>query len=145
MSLQAFKQSKSGALVGSILKTQDALAQMEAKSREGRPAVEAVGARIAETVGKLDDEEKKLVGRWVKQVLESRGWIPSKKGRVAPGNLFSRGTVYRPCAQNSSAELRPSAAERIASARAILAQSPHPMMSSQELIAERRREFEREG
>ena len=145
MSLQAFKQTRTGALVGSILTTQDALARMEAKSREGRPAVEAVGARIAETVGNLDDEEKKLVGRWVKQVLEPRGWKPSKKGRVAPGNLFSRGTVYRRPAQNSPAEQRKSAVERIALARAILAQSPYPIMSSEELIAERRREFEREG
>ena len=145
MSLQAFKQSKTGALIGSILATQEALAHMEAKSCEGRPAVEAVGARIAEKVGKLDDEEKKLVGRWVKQVLEPRGWTPSKKGRVAPGNLFSRGTVYRRFAQNSPAEQRPSAVERVALARAILAQSPQPTMSSEELIAERRREFEREG
>lgn len=143
MSLQAFKQSKTGALVGSILTTPDALARMEAKSREGRPAVEAVGARIAETVGKLDDEEKKLVGRWVKQVLEPRGWMPSKKGRVAPGNLFSRGTVYRPRTNTSPAEQRPSAAERMALARAILATMPYPIMSSEELISERRREFER--
>lgn len=144
MSLQAFKESKNGALVGSILTTPDAITRMETKSREGRPAVEAVGARIAEIVGKLEDEEKKLVGRWVKQVLEPLGWKPSKKGRVAPGNMFARGTVYSRLAENPSRQ-RPSAAERIALARAILNQSPYPIMSSEELIAERRREFEREG
>lgn len=145
MSLQAFKESKNGALVGSILTTQDALTRMEQKSREGRPAVEAVGARIAEIVGKLDDEEKKLVGRWVKQVLEPRGWKPAKKGRVAPGNMFARGTVYRrPAATNAEPEkaIRPTAAERMAAARAILATMPFPIMSSDELIAERRQEFE---
>jgi hypothetical protein len=143
MSLQAFKESKKGALVGSILTSEDALTRMEAKSREGRPAVEAVGARIAEIVGKLD-EEKKLVGRWVKQVLELRDWKTTKKGRVAPGNMFARGTIYGPRVDTPSGQ-RPSAAERIALARAILNQSPYPIMSSEELIAERRREFEREG
>jgi hypothetical protein len=147
MSLQAFKQSKTGVLVGSILNTHEALARMEAKSREGRPAVEAVGARLAEKVGKLDDEEKKLVGRWVKQVLEPLGWKPSKKGRVAPGNMFARGTVYqRQGVANAShvATVRPSAVDRVAAARKILAQSPYSIMSSDELIAERRSEFERE-
>lgn len=143
MSLRAFQASKTGALVGSILTTRESLARMEAKSREGRPAVEAVGARIAEVAGALDDEEKKLVGRWVKQVLEPLGWLPSKKGRVAPGNLFARGTVYRRRATISAEQ--PNAAERVLRARAILGQSSQPMMSSDELIAERRRESEREG
>jgi hypothetical protein len=143
VSLQSFKHSKTGAIVGSILTTQEAVARMEAKSREGRPAVEAVGARIAEKVGDLDDEEKKLVGRWVKQVLEPYGWTPAKKGRVAPGNLFARGTVYRRAIPMLT-EPKLSAAERIERARAILAETPFPIMSSYELIAERRREFERE-
>ncbi|MFM2410844.1 MAG: hypothetical protein RL481_1672 [Pseudomonadota bacterium] len=147
MSLQSFKHSKTGALVGSILTTQEAVARMEAKSREGRPAVEAVGARIAEKVGDLDDEEKKLVGRWVKQVLEPYGWTPAKKGRVAPGNLFARGTVYRRshvAIVDPKTTPRRSAAERVAAARAILATMPYPIMSSEELIADRRREFERD-
>jgi hypothetical protein len=146
VSLQDFKSTKTGALVGSILTEPSALARMEAKSREGRPAVEAVGARIAEKVGSLDDEQKKLVGRWVKQVLEPRGWRPVKKGRVAPGNMFARGTVYRrhtlvDAALNTTPP--PSATERLAAARAILATMPYPIMTSEELIAERRREFER--
>lgn len=143
MSLETFKQSRTGARIAPILADPAGVAAMERKSREGRPAVEAVGARIAATVGELADEEKKLVGRWVKQVLTPRGWVASKKSRVAPGNLFSRGTVYQRPSPASANERRPSAAERIAAARAILAQSPFGIMSSDELIAERRREFER--
>ena len=143
MSLEAFKHSRKGALLAPILASEAELAKMEAKTRAGRPAVEAIGNRIASKVGELNDNEKKLVGRWVKQVLGSRGWVPSKKGRVAPGNLFSRGTIYQRPGQPSLAEKRPSAAERLAAARAILATMPYPIMSSEELIAERRREFER--
>lgn len=149
MSLETFKQSRTGARIAPILADSSGVAAMERKSREGRPAVEAVGARIAATVGELADEEKKLVGRWVKQVLAPHGWVPNKKGvRVAPGNMFSRGTTYRrpaPAqpAEAKPAEIRPSAVERLAAARAILATMPYPIMSSDELIAERRREFER--
>jgi hypothetical protein len=143
MSLKQFKNSKAGSLIAPILMAPDSLARMEAKSLEGRPAVEAIGASIQIKVGTLDDDEKKLVGRWVKQVLEPRGWAPYKKGRVAAGNMFARGTIYRRLTANVLQQ-RPSAAERIAQARAILAETPYPMMSSQELIAERRKEFERE-
>jgi hypothetical protein len=142
MSLDAFKLSRAGSRIGAILTDPAELSAMERKSREGRPAVEAVGAKIAASVGQLDDEEKKLVGRWVKQVLGPRGWVPSKKGRVAPGNLFSRGTVYRHLALNASKDRQP-AAERVVAARAILAQSPHGVMTPEELIVERRLAFER--
>jgi len=111
MSLETFKQSRTGARIAPILADPAGVAAMERKSREGRPAVEAV--------------------------------VACKKSRVAPGNLFSRGTVYQRPSPASANERSPSAAERIAAARAILAQSPFGIMSSDELIAERRREFER--
>jgi hypothetical protein len=136
MSLQDFKHTKKGAAIGAILARPDALSRMEQFSRADRPAVEAVGADIAAAVGSLDDKERKLVGRWVKELLASRGLIPDRKGRVAPGNLFARGTIYR--------FVRPVArlggARRLAAARAILAASPGAIMSSEELIADRRRE-----
>jgi hypothetical protein len=143
MSLETFKRSQTGARIAPILADPSGVSAMERKSRDGRPAVEAVGARIAQVVGKLDDEERKLVGRWVKQVLIPRGWVPLKKGRVAPGNLFSRGTIYRRLGSVKSEVQSLGAAERVAAARAILAQSPFEIMTSEELIAERRREFER--
>lgn len=141
MSLEAFKHSRKGSLLAPILASEAELERMEAKARAGRPAVEAIGSRIESTVGRLDDEEKKLVGRWVKQVLASHGWVPCKKGRVAPGNLFSRGTIYRRAAADGNASAEPDAAARLAAARAILATMPHPIMSSYELIEERHRAF----
>lgn len=141
MSLEAFKHSRKGERIAPILASEAELAKIEAKARAGRPAVEAIGARIASEVGSLSDQEKKLVGRWVKEVLVGRGWKPIKKGRVVAGNLFSRGTIYRK--QADVVPSRASAAERVAAARAILAQSPYPIMSSEELIAERHQAFER--
>ncbi len=143
MSLESFKNSRTGVRIAPILADPSKVAAMERKCHEGRPAIEAVGASIAATVGSLDDDEKKLIGRWVKQVLAPRGWAPCKKGRVAPGNLFSRGTIYQQPTPAIVTETRRSAVERLAAAKAILAQMPFPIMSSEELIGERRHAFER--
>lgn len=136
MGLDGFKESQKGAAVGAILTRAESLQRMEQVSRADRPAVEAVGADLAATVGGLDHSERKMVGRWAKELLAPRGLIPDRKGRVAPGNLFTRGTIYRFVGSTA----RASSAERVAAARAILARSPEPIMSSWELIAERRRE-----
>ncbi len=53
---------------------------METKSASDRPAVEAIGKDIEARVGPLGDEQKKLVGRWVKEVLAPRGWRPIGRG-----------------------------------------------------------------
>lgn len=144
MSLTQFKHSRKGAKVGAILTSPAAIRTMERKSDLNRPAVEAVGARIAAEVGELGDDERKYVGRWVKELLAPRGFVPDRKGRVAEGNLFARGTIYRRIGQMKHASPRRSGAERLAAARAILATMPHPIMSSEELIAERHKAFESE-
>lgn len=138
MSLQNFKASKIGTLVGSILTAPDAVAQMEEKSRADRPAVEAVGAELAVRLGDLADDDRKLVGRWVKEILGSRGWVPDRKGRVAAGNLFNRGTIYR----HAGAVQRTQRTGGLAKARALMAIMPHKVMTSEELIATRHRAFE---
>lgn len=138
MSLETFKLSRPGMHIAPILSAPDNIAAMEEKSRAGRPAVEAVGAEIARNVGPLDDQEKQHVGRWVKQVLATRGWVPDRPGiRVAPGHLFARGTIYRRSGHGMIN--RASGAARFAAAVAILAQSAQGVMSSDELIAERAR------
>lgn len=142
ISLSEFKHTAKGARIAAILTTPAAIRAMVEKSERQRPAVEAVGARIAAEVGDLKDEERQCVGRWVKDLLAGEGLVPDRKGRVARGNLFARGTIYR---RNSYGQPRAPAAERIAAARAILRASPHPIMSSDELIAERRREAAREA
>ena len=143
MSLSEFKHTPKGTKIAAIITAPAAIRAMVEKSDRQRPAVEAVGAKIAAEVGDLEDEERQAVGRWVKDLLADQGLVPDRKGRVAGGNLFARGTIYRRATSTHANGPRPSAAERIAAARAILAQSPHPIMSSEELIAERRREFER--
>jgi len=138
MSLEQFKHSPAGRKIAGILTSDDAIHRMENKSRASRPAVEAIGTEIAARVGSLDDEAKKMVGRWVKEVLAPRGWQPDRKGRVAAGHFFSRGTIYRRVGQQSPPS---DGASRLAAARAILAQMPGRPMSSDELLAERRRAF----
>lgn len=141
MSLQDFKASKTGTRIAPILTSPDSIRRMLAKSQEARPAVEAIGSELAEHVGNLSYDDRKMVGRWVRELLEPRGWVPDRKGRVAPGNLFARGTIYRRAGHGSSPTNGESAAARLAAARAILATMPHPVMSADELIAERRRAF----
>lgn len=139
MSLETFKRSAKGAKLASLFSSEDIISRMIRKSEAGRPAVEAIGKDVEARVGRLDDEEKKLVGRWTREVLAPKGWTPDRKGRVAAGNFFSRGTIYR--------RLRPAHAkgdggERLAAAQALVARLSRPPMSSDELLAERRRAFE---
>jgi len=144
MSLAEFKHSPKGVKIAAILTAPGTIRRMVEKSERDRPAVEAVGAEIAAGVGDLTDDERKYVGRWVKELLVPEGLVPDRKGRVAGGRLFARGTIYRKAGPAKRIADRPSAAERIAAARAILATMPHPIMSSEELIAERRQEALRE-
>ena len=138
MSLDEFKRSPLGVVIGRILNSEDMVRRMETRSASDRPAVEALGEAIAERVGALDDEQKKLVGRWVKEALAPRGWRPDRKGRVASGNIFSRGTIYRRAVPPVLSE---DAAARLAAAQALVRRLPHRPMSSNELISERRRAF----
>jgi hypothetical protein len=139
MSLEQFKASPLGALIGPILNSEQVIERMETKSASDRPAVEAIGQDIEARVGSLDDEQKKLVGRWVKEVLASRGWRPDRKGRVAAGNFFSRGTIYRRALQPAVSQ---GGHARLAAAQALVRQLSHPPMASDELVSERHRAFE---
>ena len=95
-SLAEFKASALGQLVGAIINDQENIIRMIALSESGIPAVQAIGKRLIPRMPPDQDltEIKKNIGRWVKQILEPAGWTPVGKGRVAPGNLFSTGTVY---------------------------------------------------
>jgi len=139
MSLERFKHSPEGRKIAGLLASEDAIHRMESKSRASRPAVEAIGKDVGARVGSLDDEGRKMVGRWVKEVLAPRGWQPDRKGRVAAGHFFSRGTIYR---RSGPARPEGSGAARLAAARALVRKLPHPPMSADELVAERRRAYE---
>jgi hypothetical protein len=134
-SLEAFKSSAKGAKLAPILTSEDAVTRMIGKSEAGRPAVEAIAPQVAAAAVALDDEEKKMVGRWVKQVLAPRGWTPDRKGRVARGHVFARGTVYRRIAQeNAQAPARAKMEELRKQVRAL----PGPLGTVDDFLRERR-------
>ena len=141
MSLDQFKASRLGSLIGPILCSEETIRRMEMKSASDRPAVEAIGKDIEARVGSLDEQQKKMVGRWVKEVLTPRGWRPDRKGRVARGNFFSRGTIYRRAVPPALSE---DGAARVAAAQALVRELPHAPMGSDELIRERRLAFNSE-
>ena len=141
MSLDQFKTSPLGALISPIINSEEMIRSMENKSASDRPAVEAIGKDIEARAGPLDDEQKKMIGRWVRQVLAPRGWRPDRKGRVASGNFFSRGTIYRRAVPPVPSE---DGGARLAAAQALVRRLAHPPMRSEELIAERGLAFDGE-
>ena len=136
MTLDHFKATPTGSTIGTIITSPRAVERMLEMSRSQKPAVEAVGAEIAGAVGELDDTERKLVGRWVKELLAPRGWVPDRKGRVAAGNLFNRGTIYRARSGAASSRLA-----NLRAAQALIATLAGKPLSADELIAERRSAF----
>ena len=96
--LKSFKLLKLGSGVGEILKRPTTVPDMCALSRHGIPAVQVLGKPILALGLPVTDADKKAIGRWVREVMEENGWTTdaSSKGRVAPGNLFSTGAIYRP-------------------------------------------------
>src|SRR5260370_34575283 len=95
--LETFKLSRLGKRVEAIIEDPMYLRDMDALSRNDIPAVQAVGKALLALGGEVKtDFVKQMIGRWVRQIMSAKGWIPSKSGRVAPGNLFSTGMIYRP-------------------------------------------------
>jgi hypothetical protein len=135
MSLDAFKRSAKGEKLAPILTSEAAVRRMVAKSEAGRPAVEAIGPEVAAAAGSLDDGEKKMIGRWVKEVLAPKGWQPDRKGRVARGNLFSRGTIYRKTSNHTS---RADAQARMEELRKLVRALPQPLGTVDDFLRERR-------
>ena len=98
--LDNFKQSPLGQKVGKLLSDSQVVGDMIAISRhtERTPAVQVLGKSILEFGVTISDEDKKAIGRWVREVMEVHGWTTdaSSKGRVAEGHLFSTGAIYYP-------------------------------------------------
>ena len=94
-SLDDFKDSPKGILIGKILNHRDWQIEMVCLAKHGLSPAQAVGAEIKRHVVSLEDTQKQQVGRWISEIMAERGWRPKTKGaRVAPGNLFSRATLY---------------------------------------------------
>lgn len=94
-SFDDFKATKKGEAVGAILFDHDWQVELVCLAKHGLPPAQAVGAEISKRVGALNDTEKQHVGRWIRDILATKGFKPISKGaRVAAGNLFSRAALY---------------------------------------------------
>lgn len=95
--LESFKLSPLGQLIAPIIMNKQIIGDMLALSRHEIPAVQVLGKPLL-ALGRPDvrnDHNKQMIGRWVKEVMEKQGWKPWKPSRVPPGNLFSRGMIYK--------------------------------------------------
>jgi hypothetical protein len=95
--LTAFKQSAIGRKIEPILTDSENVRDMIALCRHDIPAVRAVGKQLL-TAGlkPKDAEAKKNIGRWVREIMGKRGWLPVRPGKIPRGNLFSTGAIYKP-------------------------------------------------
>jgi hypothetical protein len=98
--LNNFKQSPLGQKVGDLLNDPQTISDMIAVSKytARTPAVQVLGKSIIAFGMPVTDGDKMSIGRWVREVLEDKGWTTdiTSKGRVAPDNLFSTGAIYYP-------------------------------------------------
>jgi hypothetical protein len=64
-------------------------------SEHGIPAVQAIGKLLLPLGDAVKAEENKQhVGRWVREILEEKGLTKTGMRRVAPGNLYSTGSIF---------------------------------------------------
>lgn len=95
--LDTFKNSTKGKHVGAVLADPQAQIEMVCLSKHGLPAAQAVGAEVFKRTGGLENTERQLVGRWIREIMAAKGWaVAATNVRVAPGNGFSRAATYRP-------------------------------------------------
>jgi hypothetical protein len=139
MSYADFRASRLGQSLAPLLADPEVIGRMEALSRRGRPAVEAIGAKVAELAPDLDDTSKQHIGRLVRDTLSTRGWRPIRKARVAPGNLFSWGAVYD--RTHGKEDRHRAALEGVERARAILRSSGVDLGTVDDFLADRRRDW----
>lgn len=119
MNLEEFKNSKAGAIVARLLKDGAVLSEMLSEPRR-RPPVQALQRGLRTAGVELSNPERQHVGRWTAEVLGRYGLrpIPGRQGAkrapvTEPGPLTS-GALFAPVKE-------PTAAERVAKARSILA------------------------
>lgn len=94
--LEDFKSSPMGRRIASVFEDRDTVSSMIALTRYGIPPVQEVGRRLLELDVRLEDMDKRFVGRWTREIMEENGWTTDglSKKRVADGCQFSTGAVY---------------------------------------------------
>jgi hypothetical protein len=142
VTLNEFKNSANGSKLAPLLADSSLIARMEAMTRLGGPAVKAIDAEVALAVGTLDNVEKQHVGRWVRDILGSRGFRVACQRDWRGGKVFASGSVYEPialAARVPSSASQPQSA--IESARAALAagrlDTTRPLDTVDKFIADR--------
>lgn len=115
LTLDNFKSTPNGRRIGTLLGRPVTISAMERLSQQGQPAVLAVDEALEDGI-RLDDVEKRHVGRWIRDVLADRGWRPRKRLHFRSGRIFSSGAVYcRPPEPTPAlAQADPDIAERVA-------------------------------
>ena len=95
--LEAFKQSAQGHRIRSVLTDRENIRDMIALCRNDIAAVRAVGKQLLRLgIRPKDENTKKLIGRWVREIMQAEGWVPMRTGKIPRGNLFSTGAIYKP-------------------------------------------------
>jgi DNA-directed RNA polymerase specialized sigma subunit len=81
------------------LRSEDAVARMEAASDVNKPAAEAVSAQLLQRFGKAveNDRVKQFVGWTIRKVMESKGFALAQQNCkiCSKGNIFTRASRYR--------------------------------------------------
>jgi hypothetical protein len=132
--LASFKATPLGRRVGAIIENPQKIAEMIVFSRHQKPALLAIGKALLILGPEVhNDYVKTTIGRWVKEILGARGWIPWKSARVSPGNLFSRGMIYRD--QGKRVEIEALSSD-FAVRRADLAAAADAQAAAEEIIEE---------
>ncbi len=81
-----------------VLSRRDVIEAMQAASDAGRPAAEPTGDVLLREVGPVVREYpvRQMVGRLIKEIMESNGYVWWKSGVKTPENsVFSNASVYR--------------------------------------------------
>lgn len=137
MGFADFRESALGRQLAPVLADPATIGRMEALSRAGRPAVEAIGGEVGKLAPGVDDTTKQHIGRLVRDAMNARGWQVRRKARVARGSPFSWGAVYG----RSSGDTKPKpsdAAGRFQRAQEIIAALGIELPTVDEFLAQRR-------
>jgi len=96
--LDGFKASALGQRIGAIITDPVYVTEMMVLSKHDIPALQAVGRPLLEQIGDevRPDPVKKLIGRWVREILDEKALLPGRTGRIPSGHLFSTGAIYYP-------------------------------------------------
>jgi hypothetical protein len=83
--LKAFKMSELGRKVEPVLEGPQNIRDMIAFCRYGLPAARVVGKQLLGLgIKPADDETKKMIGRWIREIMERQGWTTWRPGWAAP-------------------------------------------------------------